>query len=363
MLSMGANIDFTRADQQLKNKKAEIAKDKIKLKSVLEASEVIKNFNEIKGNIEKQRITITPVIDTKGFSETNNALNELQNHTNKLAENLTTFNKWAKAEQVVRTETNKWVDAQKALHTIITKTTSEGNVYQTRLKQTANELGAVTTTTQNYIRVAGQLQKAGEAFTTVEQGTSKANSALKEINKTEIEATKNAEKLAKAQKENADALIKSYQARYQNAQRLIEQNKKLEKEQADLIQKAKSIETWNNKVSHSFLGLGNSITDAIGKVMLFKVATTITMSFYGAITEAKDAILEYNKAATEFKKISDLDGEALDRYAVKLGKLGESVARTRSEMLTSSAQFRKSGYSDEDSAKLARTAELNIKGS
>lgn len=326
MLSMGANIDFTRADQQLKNKKAEIAKDKIKLKSVLEASEVVKSFNEIKGNIERQRITITPVIDTKGFSETNSALNELQTHTNKLAENLTTFNKWAKAEQVVRTETNKWVDAQKALHTIITKTTSEGNVYQTRLKQTANELGAVTTTTQNYIRVAGHLQKAGEAFTTVEQGTSKANSALKEINKTEIETAKNTEKLAKEQEKLARISEKE----------LAEAEKKASKEAEELAKKQDRV----NKImleskakatlaTTSISQLAKTFVTATGKVILFHTATQIIQLFNRAITESIDVVKEFDEALTEFKKVSDLSGESLDDYTKKLGELGKTVARTR----------------------------------
>ena len=53
-----------------------------------------------------------------------------------------------------------------------------------------------------------------------------------------------------------------------------------------------------------------------------------------------------------------MSGKALDDYAEKLGKLGTAVAKTRTEMIQASTEFKKSGYSDEDSAELAQIAML-----
>lgn len=65
---------------------------------------------------------------------------------------------------------------------------------------------------------------------------------------------------------------------------------------------------------------------------------------------------ELDSAITEFVKVSDLSGKALDTYVDKLAQMGTTVARTASEMVEGATQFRKNGFSDEDSAQLAQIA-------
>ena len=65
---------------------------------------------------------------------------------------------------------------------------------------------------------------------------------------------------------------------------------------------------------------------------------------------------ELDAATTEFKKVSDLSGASLDKYVNQLGKMGTSVARTSSEMVSGATQFRKNGFNDQDSAQLALVA-------
>lgn len=67
---------------------------------------------------------------------------------------------------------------------------------------------------------------------------------------------------------------------------------------------------------------------------------------------------ELDKSVTEFIKVSDLSGKALDNYVDKLGDIGTTVARTASEMVEGATQFRKNGFSDEDSATLAQVAAM-----
>lgn len=69
-------------------------------------------------------------------------------------------------------------------------------------------------------------------------------------------------------------------------------------------------------------------------------------------------VYELDSALTEFKKVSDLTGESLDNYIAKLGQIGETVARTTSEMVAGATEFKKSGFSDEDAAMLAETASM-----
>ena len=104
--------------------------------------------------------------------------------------------------------------------------------------------------------------------------------------------------------------------------------------------------------------LGAGFMSTLGKVAKFGAATAIIGGVTTAVYQAASAVKEYDDALTQFKKVSNLSGDALNEYGVKLGKLGESVAKSRIEMVEASTEFRKSGYSDSDSAKLAKTASL-----
>lgn len=116
------------------------------------------------------------------------------------------------------------------------------------------------------------------------------------------------------------------------------------------------------KESKGMLGEFNAqlkkLPETIPKVAAFKVATTAINAFQDACVDAVQQVFELDEALTEFKKVSDLSGDALDEYADKLGNLGETVARTKSEMVEAATEFVKSGYSEDESANLAQVASL-----
>ena len=114
-----------------------------------------------------------------------------------------------------------------------------------------------------------------------------------------------------------------------------------------ITQSAKNIKTW-----------GQEFSDSFGKVLRFGTITAIIGAFTKAMYEAVDVVKEFDDAITEFKKVSDLSGESLNEYTKQLGELGQTVARTRSEMVSSATEFVKSGYSEEDAAQLTRISEL-----
>lgn len=112
------------------------------------------------------------------------------------------------------------------------------------------------------------------------------------------------------------------------------------------------------KTSKQARSFGDDFISTLGKVAKFFVITQIIHTFTQGISEAVQAVKEFDNAVTDFKKVSDLSGDSLDSYTQKLGELGETVARTRTEMVEASTEFKKSGYSDEDSARLAQIASL-----
>ena len=110
--------------------------------------------------------------------------------------------------------------------------------------------------------------------------------------------------------------------------------------------------------SSSVKQLGNEFVTTTAKVAKFAASTAVIGAVTSAVREAIDVTKEYDSTLTEFKKVSDLTGQSLDNYAQKLGELGTTVARTRTEMVAAATEFKKSGFSDEDAATLAQVASM-----
>ena len=134
--------------------------------------------------------------------------------------------------------------------------------------------------------------------------------------------------------------------------------KGLDKNAKQATDSAKNLGNSLNQVDKNSKSLGQSFGDIVTKVGKFYLATKPIQMMQKAFDEAVETVKEFDDAVTEFNKVSDLSGESLDDYTQKLGELGQTVARTRSEMVASSTEFVKSGYSEEDAAQLARIAEL-----
>jgi hypothetical protein len=117
------------------------------------------------------------------------------------------------------------------------------------------------------------------------------------------------------------------------------------------------ISTANNSTKDFNYSMSN-LGETFVKVAKFKIVTELLMAFINAGKQAIEIVKEFDKELTEFRKVSDLSGEALDEYTNKLGELGEAVASTTTEMISASSQFVKAGFTEEQSAELAQIAEL-----
>lgn len=131
-------------------------------------------------------------------------------------------------------------------------------------------------------------------------------------------------------------------------------NAKGEKVSGTLTQVGGTATTAGGKIK----AMGSGFVSTLGKVVKFGAATAIISAVTSAISAGIDAVTEYDDAITQFKKVSDLSGDSLTEYGVKLGKMGESVAKSRNEMIESATEYKKSGYSDSDSATLAKVSSL-----
>ena len=110
---------------------------------------------------------------------------------------------------------------------------------------------------------------------------------------------------------------------------------------------SKAAQTFGEKLSSA----GRKIQSVNG---VFQALKNVVVNFEAAV----QPVLEFEDSLTEFKKVSDLSGESLDEYTRKLGKLGQEVGKSRSEMVDAATEFKKSDFNDDDSAELARIASL-----
>ena len=92
--------------------------------------------------------------------------------------------------------------------------------------------------------------------------------------------------------------------------------------------------------------------------LTFNVANQLFRDSIELISSLTNEVYELDGALTEFKKVSDLSGTALDDYVDKLSTMGSKVARTASEMVESVTEFRKNGFNDEDAAQLGQISAM-----
>ena len=105
-------------------------------------------------------------------------------------------------------------------------------------------------------------------------------------------------------------------------------------------------------------GLGRSFSNAVATLTRYYLASLPIRTVQTIISETVETLRDFDSALIEFRKVSDLAGESLTNYISKLTEMGEITGSTMQAMVEASTQFRKSGFSDEDSATLASVAEM-----
>ena len=113
----------------------------------------------------------------------------------------------------------------------------------------------------------------------------------------------------------------------------------------------------SNEVAQAQNNMGNALKRALTTLTQYYLASLPIRAVREGIQETITTVKEFDSALIEFRKVSDLAGESLTDYVAKLAEMGEVTGSTMQAMVEASTQFRKSGYSDEDSAKLASIAE------
>lgn len=240
-----------------------------------------KTYDIWKSSVEKQSVKVTVDVDKTTLDSINKQTKEIFSNVNR-------------SLQTVTTETDKYRLSNGGLRTVITETNNAGKQFRTIIDEVTNEEGKLITTTQKLSK-----EQQGNLTYWKQQGN---------VIKTSVAD------YAKATDETNDL-----------------KDKISELSQQELIAKANTelFDGANVSLSTSLKKLGNDFVTTTLKVAKFALSTAIIGAFTKATYDAIEVVKDFDSTLTEFKKVSDLSGEALDEYTVKVGELGEAVARTR----------------------------------
>ena len=115
--------------------------------------------------------------------------------------------------------------------------------------------------------------------------------------------------------------------------------------------------TSAERANYGVKNLGWSLSDAFSRLANFYLASLPIRAVQTAISDSISTLKEFDSALIEFRKVSDLAGESLTKYVAKLAEMGEITGSTMQAMVEASTEFKKSGFTEEDSAQLASIAE------
>ena len=93
----------------------------------------------------------------------------------------------------------------------------------------------------------------------------------------------------------------------------------------------------------------------------FLTYNTVTQFFNTVSNGIQDMILEVKElddALTELKKVTDLEGDSLDKFVDKAFETGREVAKTGTEMVGTATSFAKAGYDEESILELGKVAAM-----
>ena len=152
-------------------------------------------------------------------------------------------------------------------------------------------------------------------------------------------------------------LVQQTRVTDENLKKIVEDEQKISDNSNNASKSTKDFATSTKQAANDTKTLGQSLSDAMSRLAKYTIAMLPIQMFRKALSASITTLQEFDSALIEFRKVSDLAGESLTQYVAKLAEMGEVTGSTMQAMVEAATQFRKSGYSDEDSAQLASIAE------
>lgn len=333
-----------------------------------------KEYTELSKIIEKYKTNINTLFerldknekDLRVFDILKNDVVDLQKELTKLSTN-------------AKTKIDEIANSGRSMAEVISKLKESGIDFSSftfksesgNITKYADELGRVLTITRK-ITASGEEDFSYKLSNRFEKLSNSVEKTYKDVNKLSdgiINLRKTSEvKEADELKTRIDSLYNSLSAleakiteatAKRNVQQVNQLTKEYSKQKKILDENVDSYRKLTAQIKNQggwMLNLKDSWTKAIRSFTTYMSVTTVFYQGVHAIKSMVNEVKNLDDSLTEFKKVSDLAGDSLDRYVKKAYEAGETVAKTGREMIDAATEFKKSGYTDDQSLELGRIA-------
>lgn len=144
-------------------------------------------------------------------------------------------------------------------------------------------------------------------------------------------------------------LPEAYEKGYDSAEKYSKAVDNVKKEQNEASQSADDLGNSVNNLGSSFDNAFNSLMRYFGVTKIFDA---VQNSFSKMIQEVRDLDVEL----TEFSKVTDLTSQQTEKFIDDAYALGDTVARTGTEVVQATTLFKKMGYELDESMQFAKDA-------
>lgn len=279
----------------------------------------------------------------KLITEMSNSGNTMDDIAAKLKEVDIDFNKFSfKGES---NNVTKYADELGRVLTVTKEITSTGKENFTY--QLSNNFGTLSSSAE---KTYNKVQRLNEGINSLRKTaeTKKAEGLKQEIDDIYDSMVKLEIKITEASSQSNTKLVNDLTEEYGR------QKQKLD----ELSQSFREVNAQIRNQGGWMLNLKDSWTKAMRSFTTYMSVTTVFYQAIRAIKSMVDEVKELDKSLTEFKKVSDLSGESLEKYVAKAYEAGEVVAKTGREMIDAATSFKKSGYTEEMALQLGTVANM-----
>lgn len=116
------------------------------------------------------------------------------------------------------------------------------------------------------------------------------------------------------------------------------------------------VQATNNVSQGFFGGLRTQLTDALTVMFKYQMAYQIINKTIQAIKSLINAVGELDANLTEFNKVADLSAKEISKFADDTFKAAEKIGRTGSDMIEAATEFKRAGYTLEESLNMGSAA-------
>ena len=371
------------AEQEAKLEEEDLEKSKQKMQDFANSEkEILHQRTEAQTQDLKDRGQALLDYANESKETASNAISEIETLENEAIDSLKRVIQESNATDLYKEETNRLltlykqgaIDFESFHNDLIEKmkqAQESGLVSEDLINKTADKLHDLENVHQQSLdKQAEQQEKARqqEQEKEIKFFEKQVEERRKQGEKEVKEAYKNAEDLAKAKEQawNKEAqdlqdkynkdlitteeyvskmqelLPEAFENGYKNADKYANNLQKVQNEQEKTGESA-------NKLGHNFDNLFNSLMRYFGVTKIFDA---IRSSFSNMISEVRDLDAEL----TEFAKVSDLSNQETEQFIDNAYQLGETVAKTGTEVVTATTLFKKMGYTVDESMDFAKDA-------